>query len=210
MLDKSFLPGYTAIMVPHTSDGRVMFAIPWQDHTLIGTTDTSINSIPFEPVPMENEIEFLLVTAGRYLAKRPTKSDILSAFAGVRPLVKSGGVRNTAALSRDHTIHIDPSGLISITEAKWTTYRTMAEDCVNQAAALALLPVRPSATRTLRIHGYDQHTGRFGRLAIYGAEALHIQDLISADASLGEPRWDPRLRGSSDRPVSTWRPFESR
>ncbi|HSJ02205.1 MAG TPA: glycerol-3-phosphate dehydrogenase/oxidase, partial [Verrucomicrobium sp.] len=110
VLDRSFLPGDTAIMVPHTSDGRVMFAIPWHGHTLVGTTDTAIDHAPLEPVPMDQEIEFMLSTAALYLDKKPTRADILSTFAGIRPLAKAGDGKNTAALSRDHTIHIDQSG----------------------------------------------------------------------------------------------------
>ncbi len=187
VLDKSFLPGDTAIMVPHTSDGRVMFAIPWHGHTLVGTTDTPIESASLEPVPLEHEIEFMLETAGLYLEKKPTKADILSAFAGIRPLVKSGDSKNTAALSRDHTIHIDQSGLVTVAGGKWTTYRNMAEDCVNQAAMLVRLAECNSVTRHLNIHGYYQNAGRFGHLAVYGADAPFIQDLIRHDPALGEP-----------------------
>ena len=140
VFDRAFLPGDTAIMVPHTSDGRVMFAIPWHNHTLVGTTDTAIPGPVLEPIAQEQEIEFILKTAALYLAKAPARDDVLSVFAGIRPLVKSGDGGNTSALSRDHTIHIDNSGLLTITGGKWTTYRHMAEDCVNQAAMLARLP----------------------------------------------------------------------
>lgn len=186
VLDRSFLPSETAIMVPHTSDGRVMFAIPWHGHTLVGTTDTPIPSVPVEPVPMDQEIGFLLETAALYLEKKPTRDDILSTFAGVRPLVRSGDGKNTAALSRDHTIHIDGAGMVSICGGKWTTYRNMAEDCVNQAAVLARLTEHPSVTRHLNIHGYHQHSDRFGRLAVYGSDAAAIQDLVREEPGLGE------------------------
>jgi glycerol-3-phosphate dehydrogenase len=187
VLDKSFLSGHTAIMVPHTRDGRVMFAIPWHGHTLVGTTDTPVAQASLEPVPLDQEIEFMLDTASLYLEKKPTRADILSVFAGIRPLVKSGGSKNTAALSRDHTIHIDRSGLVSITGGKWTTYRNMAEDCVDQAATLARVTERPSVTRHLKIHGSHQNARRFGPLAVYGSDAPFIQKLIRADATLGEP-----------------------
>ncbi len=187
VLDRSFLSGDTAIMVPHTSDGRVMFAIPWHGHTLVGTTDTPIEESTLEPVPLDREIEFMLGTAGLYLQKKPARADILSVFAGIRPLVKSGDSRNTAALSRDHTIHIDRSGLLTVAGGKWTTYRNMAEDCVNQAATLARLAERPSVTKHLAIHGHHADAGRFGPLAVYGADAPLIQDMIRADARLGEP-----------------------
>jgi glycerol-3-phosphate dehydrogenase len=140
VFDRSFLPGDAAIMVPHTSDGRVMFAIPWHGHTLVGTTDTPIPEPTLDPSPMEEEIEFILKTAGQYLHKAPTRSDVLSVFTGIRPLVKAANSSNTAALSRDHTIHIDESGLLNIAGGKWTTYRNMAEDCVNHAAILGKLP----------------------------------------------------------------------
>jgi glycerol-3-phosphate dehydrogenase len=153
----------------------------------VGTTDTPVAEATLEPRPLAQEIEFILSTAALYLHKKPKRSDILSAFVGIRPLVKSGHGRNTAALSRDHTIHIDQSGLISIAGGKWTTYRNMAEDCVNQAATLARLTERPSVTKHLNIHGYHQHAERFGSLAVYGSDAPFIQDLIRKDALLGKP-----------------------
>ncbi|RBP45177.1 glycerol-3-phosphate dehydrogenase [Roseimicrobium gellanilyticum] len=185
VLDRSFLPGDTAIMVPHTSDGRVMFAIPWHGHTLVGTTDTAIEASSMEPVPMDQEIEFMLGTAALYLEKKPTRADILSAFAGIRPLVKAGGGKNTAALSRDHTIHIDQSGLLTITGGKWTTYRNMAQDCVNHAATLGDLPERDCVTKTLNIHGYHPHSEKFGAKSVYGSDAPLIDELAAGDPSLG-------------------------
>ncbi len=127
-----------------------MFAIPWHGHTVVGTTDTPIPSASLEPVALEQEIEFILQTAALYLEKKPTRADILSVFAGVRPLVRSGEAGNTAALSRDHTIRIENTGMITVCGGKWTTYRHMAEDCVNQAATLARLPERPCVTEHLK------------------------------------------------------------
>jgi glycerol-3-phosphate dehydrogenase len=168
-------------MVPKTSDGRVMFAIPWHEHTLIGTTDVPIEGAPLEPVPLEQEIEFMLETAGQYLARKPTRADILAQFAGIRPLVKAGNAKNTSKLSRDHTIHFDPSGLVTITGGKWTTYRNMAQDCVNQVALNFNLwptsPQDPPSTADLRIHGYQVEAQQFGPLAIYGSDAPAIQAL---------------------------------
>ncbi len=184
---RSFLPGDAALMVPRTGDGRVLFAIPWLGHTLVGTTDTPLDDATLEPLPREEEINFLLGTAGRYLHKAPTRADVLSVFTGIRPLVRRGKAKNTAALSRDHTIHFDPSGLLTITGGKWTTYRNMAEDCVNQAIHHAHLSSRRCQTRTLRIHGYHLQAAQFGVLAPYGADAPAIQDLIRADPELGEP-----------------------
>ncbi|MGC2657589.1 MAG: FAD-dependent oxidoreductase [Bryobacteraceae bacterium] len=187
VFDRSFLPGNSAIMVPHTSDGRVMFAIPWHGHTLVGTTDTPIDVPLLEPIAFEQEIQFILTTAGQYLVKAPSRSDVLSVFAGIRPLVKAGSGSNTAALSRDHSIQIDKTGLLTIAGGKWTTYRRMAEDCVNQAAMLARLPDVPCVTQQLNIHGYHRQAARFGSLAGYGTDALAVKELMRLDGGLRRP-----------------------
>jgi glycerol-3-phosphate dehydrogenase len=187
VFDASFLQGESAVMVPHTGDDRVLFAIPWHGHTLVGTTDTPIAAATLEPVAMEQEIEFILATAGQYLTKAPARDDVLSVFAGIRPLVRGTGVASTAALSRDHVIHIDRSGLVTICGGKWTTYRHMAEDCVNQAATLAQLPEKPCVTHHLHIHGFHDDAKQFGSLAVYGSDAYEIRKLIETDARLGEP-----------------------
>ena len=187
VFDGSFLPRDHAVMVPRTSDGRVMFAIPWHGHTLVGTTDTPVEDVPLEPRPLSAEIDFIISTAGLYLSKAPSRSDILSTFSGIRPLVKSGQGTNTAALSRDHSIHIDASGLITIAGGKWTTYRNMAEDCVDQAATLGSLDDRPCVTKQLRIHGFHQNGAKFGPLAPYGSDASAIQDLIRGNPQLASP-----------------------
>ena len=184
---RDFLPGPNAIMVPHTTDGRVLFAIPWHGHTLVGTTDTPVAEATLEPRPFETEIDFILENAQRYLSKPPTRQDVLSVYVGIRPLVRSGDAMSTATLSRDHTIHIDGSGLLTITGGKWTTYRNMAEDCVNQAAELAQLPERACATKHLNIHGFHGTASRFGTLAVYGSDALGIQDLMQAEPGLRTP-----------------------
>jgi len=185
VFDGSFLRGDSAIMVPHTSDGRVMFAIPWHGHTLVGTTDTALDGVELEPSPMEQEIDFILETAGQYLDRPPGRQDILSAWAGIRPLVRSAAGASTASLSRDHSIHIDPSGLLTIAGGKWTTYRRMAEDCVNQAAVLAELEERPCVTRHLRVHGYHHHSAKFAHLSVYGSDALPILDMVRAHPERG-------------------------
>ncbi|MFC7336254.1 FAD-dependent oxidoreductase [Haloferula chungangensis] len=190
VLEKSFLPKDTAIMVPHTSDGRVMFAIPWHDHVVVGTTDTPIESSSLEPVPLEEEIDFILETAAAYLEREPTRADVLSAFAGIRPLVKAGGDGNTAALSRDHTIHIGPSGLVTVCGGKWTTYRNMAEDCVNHAETVAALDEKPCITKKLNVHGYHSHPERFGSLAVYGSDAQGILELAKSSPELNQPLHD--------------------
>ncbi|MDX1532172.1 MAG: glycerol-3-phosphate dehydrogenase/oxidase, partial [Rhodothermales bacterium] len=191
-LSRSFLPGDTAIMVPKTDDGRVLFAIPWHDVILVGTTDTPVESTPLEPRPFAEELEFLLVHAGRYLTGDPTADDVLSTFAGLRPLVGSADEdEGTASLSRDHTLHIAKSGLVTITGGKWTTYRKMAEDTIDQAATLADLEDRASVTKALHIHGYHQHADTFGDLAVYGADAVGLRRLLREDEALGE-RLHPR------------------
>lgn len=187
VLDDSFLPGDTAIMVPHTADGRVLFATPWHDKVIVGTTDTLMDSILKEPKPLEEEIEFLLSHAAKYLEKDPSESDVLSVFAGLRPLVGQAEGENTAAVSRDHTIYISRSGLVTITGGKWTTYRKMAEDTIDNAAVVANLEERPCVTRDLHIHGYHNHPEKFGDLAVYGADAAGINDLTYQMPELKKP-----------------------
>ncbi len=186
VLDKSFLPGDSAIMIPETDDGRVLFAIPWHDRVIVGTTDTPVDEAVLEPVPLPSEIEFLLSHAARYLLKDPSSADVLSVFAGLRPLVASGNVTDTATLSRDHTIHISPSGLVTITGGKWTTYRKMAEDTVDHALVIAQLEHIPSVTRDLPIHGYHKNPDAFGDLADYGSDASEIMSLIKREPVDGQ------------------------
>lgn len=188
VLDRSFLPGDHAIMIPKTDDGRVLFVIPWYDHAVVGTTDTPISETPLEPRPLPDEIEFLLSHAARYLTKDPQPSDVLSAFVGLRPLVKGNAESGpTAALSRDHTLVISSSGLVTITGGKWTTYRKMGEDTVNKSIPVGDLPQRPSTTKKLRLHGWADVSAD-APFAVYGSDAGTLQ------AMLGEqPGWDQRL-----------------
>ena len=185
VFDRSFLPGDDALMIPKTSDGRVLFAIPWHGHVVVGTTDTPIGKIDEEPRALEEEIEFVLETAGNYLARNPRRGDILSVFTGIRPLVKSGDAKSTAALSRGHTIEIDDAGLLTITGGKWTTYRTMAEDAVNQAMKLGGLDERVSKTESLRVHGFSE-AGETGDLAVYGTDAEKIRNIMREDPALAK------------------------
>jgi glycerol-3-phosphate dehydrogenase len=164
-----------------------MFAIPWHGHTVVGTTDTPIAEASLEPVALEQEIEFILQTAALYLEKKPARGDILSVFAGIRPLVRSGESGNTAALSRDHTIRIENSGMITICGGKWTTYRHMAEDCVNQAATLARLPERPCVTAHLNVHGFHPASEKFGHLWMFGSDAPMVRQLEESDPAWAEP-----------------------
>jgi glycerol-3-phosphate dehydrogenase len=183
VLAGSFLHGHTAIMVPHTSDGRVLFAIPWHRHTVVGTTDTPIDAPSYEPLPFQQEIDFVLETAGEYLTRKPTRDDVLSVYVGIRPLVKAAHSSSgkTSALSRDHTIHIDPSGLLTIVGGKWTTYRHMAEDTVNHAIPLGQLEDRPCVTRDLPIHGFQTGVDPYADLSVYGSDAENIQALAQSE-----------------------------
>ena len=179
VLDSSFLPGNSAIMVPQTDDGRVLFALPWHNRTLVGTTDTYVENYPLEPLPLESEISFLLEHAAKYLTKDPTKKDVLSVFVGLRPLVKTNSnEENTAAISRDHTITISRSGLISIAGGKWTTYRKMGEDVIDQAMILGDLTNSSSVTSTLQLHGYHNNSHNYGSLKEYGSDARKIEELF--------------------------------
>lgn len=187
VFDKSFLPGSSAIMVPHTADGRVLFAVPWHDRVVVGTTDTPVSETPLEPKPFPEEIDFILGHAARYLSKDPKLSDIKSAFAGLRPLVGAEDAKETSALSRDHAISISGSGLVTIAGGKWTTYRKMAEDTIDQAAVVGDLAERPSLTANLPIHGAHQHAGQFGPLQDYGSDAPAMQELIRERAEYSEP-----------------------
>lgn len=191
VLDRSFLPGDAAIMVPHTDDGRVLFAIPWLGRVLVGTTDTAVTEILAEPIPREDEICFLLEHAGRYLATRPQRTDILSVFAGIRPLVTAQPGRLSSALSREHLTLVSRSGLVTITGGKWTTYRQMAQDAIDQAACVAGLEPRASNSVHQRIHGWqDQPAGE--PLGEYGSDAGQLRELAAAIPS-GLQRLHPRL-----------------
>ncbi|MGJ8652090.1 MAG: FAD-dependent oxidoreductase [Opitutaceae bacterium] len=201
VLPKEFVPGDAAVMVPQTTDGRVLFAVPWHEHVVVGTTDTPVESIDLEPVALEEEVEFILKNAAQYLAKDPQRSDVLSVFAGLRPLVQSGEGDNTSEISRDHTIVISDSGLLTIAGGKWTTYRNMAEDAINQAETLGGLDSLPCKTVDLPIHGSDRDAcpqasaGEMnGRrvaavpthFSLYGSDSTLIQENIQSAPSLGE------------------------
>jgi glycerol-3-phosphate dehydrogenase len=186
VLDKSFLPGDSAIMVPQTADGRVLFVVPWHDRAVVGTTDTPVSQISLEPCPLQEEIDFILDHAALYLSKDPGPSDIKSVFAGLRPLVNTGTADTTAAISRDHFLVVSESGLVTITGGKWTTYRKMAEDTVNQAMLVAGLDERECVTRRLRIHGWLKQFDRNDPLHYYGSDAIHIKKMIQAEPCLGE------------------------
>lgn len=184
VLSEKFLPGKTAILVPHTSDGRVLFFVPWHDRILLGTTDTPRKKAVLEPLALKEEIDFLLQHASQYLTSSPTRNDVLSVFAGLRPLVQARKDEKTSQLSRDHTIIISPSGLISIAGGKWTTYRRMAEDVINKAILVGNLRQRPCITHNLPLHGYCEGLDPQDHWSTYGTDRKLIQKMAQETKSL--------------------------
>jgi len=186
-LDHSFLPGDNALMIPETDDGRVLFAVPWHGKLIVGTTDTLRDHPELEPHALEQEIEFILNTAAKYLVKKPTRKDVLAVFAGLRPLAapsKDGA--KTKEISRSHKIIVSESGLITITGGKWTTFRRMAQDTIDKAIETGVLPARECKTEHLPIHGYVQASDENDPLRFYGADMTAINKLVADDHSLGE------------------------
>ncbi|MCW2119074.1 glycerol-3-phosphate dehydrogenase/oxidase [Flavobacterium sp. 7A] len=199
VFDKSFLPSDHALMIPKTSDGRVLFAVPWHDKIVVGTTDTLIKSHSLEPIALEKEIEFVLETAQRFLAKKPTRADVLSVFAGLRPLAapeKEG--KSTKEVSRSHKIIVSETGLITITGGKWTTYRKIAEDIINKAISTRNLPAKECVTEHISIHGNLKTTtaDRKNHLYIYGTDIPKILELQNKEPELKQklhPNYDYTL-----------------
>jgi glycerol-3-phosphate dehydrogenase len=188
VLPREFQPGLDALMVPKTEDGRVLFALPWHDRVVVGTTDISVSEIPIEPRPKEAEIEFLLSHAAKYLVKAPGPEDVLSVFSGLRPLVSpDAGSKKTAAISRDHTILISKAGLVTVTGGKWTTYRKMAADVIDQAEKSLGFAHRPCPTLNLKIHGWTDRAAEQDGLAVYGSDAKEIRALAGERAEWSLP-----------------------
>jgi glycerol-3-phosphate dehydrogenase len=187
VVDRAFMPGHHAMLVPKTADGRVLFAVPWLGKTILGTTDTPRTDLPREPVPFVDEVAFILSEAGRYLDRAPSPADVRSAWVGLRPLVRPAAVQDggeTKAISREHTVSIAPSGLVTVTGGKWTTYRAMAEDVLARAMRRGLLPQRPGGV-TARLPLVGAAPGR--PLAeppgehLYGSEAGVLRALPGAE-----------------------------
>lgn len=187
VIDKKFLGNEDALMIPETSDGRVLFGVPWHGKVLLGTTDTPLNEHQIEPRPLEEEIEFILSTANDYLDNPPTRKDVLSVFAGLRPLAAptAGDSNSTKEISRDHKLIKGESNLITITGGKWTTYRKMAEETVNLAIEAGQLPIKDCKTTALHIHGYttEKHPGHW---QVYGTDTIKIQELVKKQPELAE------------------------
>jgi len=191
VFDRSFLRGDSAIMVPHTDDGRVLFVIPWHGRVLVGTTDTPMTQPEIEPRALDTEIGFILRNAARYLARDPKESDILSIFAGQRPLVRRPGKDGTATktVSRNHEVLVSDAGLVTIVGGKWTTYRKMAEDTMDHAIMLTALDDNPCVTADLQLHGWrsPNATALPSGLTEFGSDGAAILTLMNDDPELACP-----------------------
>ena len=196
VLDRSFLQGDSAIMVPHTDDGRVLFVIPWHGKVLVGTTDTPMQTPEIEPRALAEEVGFILRNASRYLARDPRAEDVQSIFAGQRPLVRKPGKDGSAtkAISRNHEVIVSDSGLVTIVGGKWTTYRKMAEDTVDHAAMVGGLPAKPCVTESLQLHGWRSPKAASlpDWISVYGTDEEALRTLITENPAFGEPI-HPRL-----------------
>ncbi len=184
VVDRSFLPGNDALMIPKTVDGRVLFAIPWHGRIVIGTTDTPIEHATLEPVALEEEIEFILQTAGKYLARAPGREDVLSVFAGLRPLAASKNYRKTKEISRSHRIIMSRSGLFTMIGGKWTTFRKMGEDMISRVEKFKGWKRTKPVTRSLRIHGYEEDSIYEDQMYVYGSDRDAVLKLADDDPSL--------------------------
>lgn len=185
VINKKHFGGADALMIPKTTDGRVLFAVPWHNKVIVGTTDTAVDKTAIEPVATGGEINFIINNFNRYATTPIYKQDILSVFTGLRPLIKKEGVKGTAALNRHHAVFSSPSGLITVTGGKWTTYRKMAEDAVDKAAQDVLHDKKNCLTAGLKIHGYTADKIN-SSLAVYGTDGAIIEAIGNEDKSLNE------------------------
>jgi glycerol-3-phosphate dehydrogenase len=186
VLAPDFLKGEEALMIPKTSDGRVLFAVPWHNRVIVGTTDVEKQHAELEPVAEDQEVEYILGTARLYMEKSPGRSDVLAVFTGLRPLAAPEAEgKKTKEISRGHKILISKGGLITLTGGKWTTYRKMAEDVVDAAASKAGLPAKKSVTAKMKIHGHLENVDRSDPLYWYGSDRELINNLVQEDPDLG-------------------------
>jgi glycerol-3-phosphate dehydrogenase len=193
VLPRSFLPGNTALMIPKTADGRVLFAIPWHDALVVGTTDVPIDSKSAEPRALPEEKQFLRSHIAKYMGRAPQPEEILSVWSGLRPLVRHGNAK-TSKLSRDHTILVSSSGLITVTGGKWTTYRRMGQDTIDRAEQVASFAKRPSATLDRKLHGWTAEPSSSASPweSVYGSDLAAVQALSDQEKNL-ETLLHPRL-----------------
>jgi glycerol-3-phosphate dehydrogenase len=205
VLPHSFITGSTALMIPKTADGRVLFAIPWHGSTIVGTTDEPVSGSSTEPRALASEKKFLFDHIGKYFGRKPAEDEILSVWSGLRPLVKKSGVK-TSKLSRDHTILVSHSGLITVTGGKWTTYRRMGFDTINRACEVASLPKATSQTMELKIHGWTTSSSNASASEwerVYGSDLPFLQELSAENSGL-DALLHPRLPFKG-REVVWWR-----
>lgn len=187
VLDKSFLPGDHAIMIPETDDGRVLFAVPWHGKVVVGTTDTPMDSASLEPVALEEEIKFILSTAGKYMTKTPKRSDVLSIFAGLRPLAApKAGSSKTKEISRSHKIVVSDSHLFTMVGGKWTTFRRMAQDMVEKVEKVKRWKQTESKTKKFKIHGYKKDVDLTDPLYVYGTDKEEILKLAQKEPGMDQ------------------------
>ncbi len=184
VLDKKFFPSEHALMIPETSDGRVLFAVPWHDKVVLGTTDTPVDNPSLEPQALEKEISFILETASAYLSHKPERNDVLSVFAGLRPLAApKQGEQKTKEISRSHKIIISPSNLFTILGGKWTTYRKMGEDMVNMIEKHLNWKKKKTTTASMHIHGYKEEVNWNDPFYFYGSDASALKNRINGSAN---------------------------
>ena len=199
ILDRSFLDSDAAIMIPKTSDGRVLFAVPWHKKVILGTTDTPLDEHSLEPRALEEEIDFILKTAAQYLKKDPSRKDVLSVFAGLRPLAapEDEEGKETKEISRSHKLIVSLSGLVTITGGKWTTYRKMGEDTIDKAILIAGLDFKKCVTKNMPIHGYVKKVDYSDHMYVYGSDRMKLLKLIGQDPILSKKLHEnlPFLRG---------------
>ena len=200
VVDKSFLGGDDAIMVPKTSDGRVMFGVPWHNRVILGTTDIPVKDFVLEPKALDEEVDFILETAGRYLTKKPQRKDVLCVFAGLRPLAapkNHADSAKTKEISRSHKLLVSPSEMVTITGGKWTTYRVMAEETVDLAVKTKGLAFKECQTRNLKIHGYKENPDRSNWIYVYGSDQDEILKLQKEN-----PAYEKKLHKDFDFTVA--------
>ena len=181
VLEKKFLKSEHAILIPQTSDGRVLFAVPWKNYVVVGTTDTQIKNASEEPKPLKEEIDFILNNASKYMTIKPNKSDIKSVFAGLRPLAATNDKKSTKEVSRSHKIDISPSGLISVLGGKWTTYRKISEDAIDTAISINKLKKKKCKTEKTKLFGYKKKVDFSDPMHVYGSLKKKVESLGSKD-----------------------------
>jgi len=179
VLEKRFLKGKHAILIPQTSDGRVLFAVPWKNYVVVGTTDTQIKNSSAEPKPLAQEVDFILKNASKYMTNKPKRDDIKSVFAGLRPLAATSNKKSTKEVSRSHKIDISPSGLISVLGGKWTTYRKIAEDAINTAISINKLKKKKCKTERVKLFGFKKNVDWSDPMHVYGSLKKQIESMGS-------------------------------